>query len=250
MRVLEGKLVDSSIKVGIVAARFNEFIVSKLVAGAKDGLVRHNVSEENIDLAWVPGAFEIPLIASKMAKSGKYDAVICLGAVIRGATSHYDYVCREVSKGIANVSLASDIPVMFGVLTTDTIEQAIERAGTKAGNKGFECAECYRDIIKESFEDYGVDTCVTVSMKGSAIGDMSDKDRDNLADRMLKMLDAKTVTSGKVQDSYMVYAYTKDVKDSISLGKKKINVNITMNYDEIRNMTDITLSTPVYSGDF
>lgn len=117
-------------------------------------------------------------------------------------------------------------------------------------NKGFECAECYRDIIKESFEDYGVDTCVTVSMKGSAIGDMSDKDRDNLADRMLKMLDAKTVTSGKVQDSYMVYAYTKDVKDSISLGKKKINVNITMNYDEIRNMTDITLSTPVYSGDF
>ena len=140
MRVLEGKLVDSGIKVGIVAARFNEFIVSKLVAGAKDGLVRHDVSEENIDLAWVPGAFEIPLIASKMAKSGKYDAVICLGAVIRGATSHYDYVCSEVSKGIANVSLASDIPVMFGVLTTDTIEQAIERAGTKAGNKGFECA--------------------------------------------------------------------------------------------------------------
>ena len=117
MRVLEGKLVDSGIKVGIVAARFNEFIVSKLVAGAKDGLVRHDVSEENIDLAWVPGAFEIPLIASKMAKSGKYDAVICLGAVIRGATSHYDYVCSEVSKGIANVSLASDIPVMFGVLT-------------------------------------------------------------------------------------------------------------------------------------
>ena len=166
MRVLEGKLVDSGIKVGIVAARFNEFIVSKLVAGAKDGLVRHDVSEKNIDLAWVPGAFEIPLIASKMAKSGKYDAVICLGAVIRGATSHYDYVCSEVStvklpaenmidyanritvtvldkenKGIANVSLASDIPVMFGVLTTDTIEQAIERAGTKAGNKGFECAE-------------------------------------------------------------------------------------------------------------
>ena len=131
MRVLEGKLVDSGIKVGIVAARFNEFIVSKLVAGAKDGLVRHDVSEENIDLAWVPGAFEIPLIASKMAKSGKYDAVICLGAVM----------CSEVSKGIANVSLASDIPVMFGVLTTDTIEQAIERAGTKAGNKGFECAE-------------------------------------------------------------------------------------------------------------
>ena len=130
MRTLEGK----------VAARFNEFIVSKLVAGARDGLLRHDVKDEDIDLAWVPGAFEIPLIASKMAKSGKYDAVICLGAVIRGATSHYDYVCSEVSKGIANVSLSSDIPVMFGVLTTDNIEQAIERAGTKAGNKGYDCA--------------------------------------------------------------------------------------------------------------
>ena len=140
MRVLEGKLVDNGTRVGIVAARFNEFIVSKLIGGAHDGLVRHGVSEENIDLAWVPGAFEIPLIASKMAKSGKYDAVICLGAVIRGATSHYDYVCAEVSKGIASVSLNSDIPVMFGVLTTDTIEQAIERAGTKAGNKGFDVA--------------------------------------------------------------------------------------------------------------
>ena len=133
MRTLEGKVV-------IVAARFNEFIVSKLVAGARDGLLRHDVKDEDIDLAWVPGAFEIPLIASKMAKSGKYDAVICLGAVIRGATSHYDYVCSEVSKGIASVSLTSDIPVMFGVLTTDNIEQAIERAGTKAGNKGYDCA--------------------------------------------------------------------------------------------------------------
>ena len=142
MRTLEGKLVsENGIKVGIVAARFNEFITSKLVGGALDGLKRENVKDEDIDVAWVPGAFEIPLIASKMAKSGKYDAVICLGAVIRGATSHYDYVCSEVSKGIANVSLASDIPVMFGVLTTDTIEQALERAGTKAGNKGFECAE-------------------------------------------------------------------------------------------------------------
>lgn len=140
MRTLEGKVVAREIKVGIVAARFNEFIVSKLVAGARDGLVRHDVKEEDVDLAWVPGAFEIPLIASKMAKSGKYDAVICLGAVIRGATSHYDYVCGEVSKGIANVSLTSDIPVMFGVLTTDNIEQAIERAGTKAGNKGYDCA--------------------------------------------------------------------------------------------------------------
>lgn len=141
MRVLEGKLVNKDIKIGIVAARFNEFIVSKLIGGAKDGLVRHDVSEDNIDLAWVPGAFEIPLAASKMAQTGKYDAIICLGAVIRGATSHYDYVCSEVSKGVANVSLNSGVPVMFGVLTTDTIEQAIERAGTKAGNKGFECAE-------------------------------------------------------------------------------------------------------------
>lgn len=141
MRVLEGKLVSEKTRVGIVAARFNEFITSKLVAGARDGLVRHNVSEEDIDLAWVPGAFEIPLIASKMAKSGKYDAIICVGAVIRGATSHYDYVCSEVSKGVANVALNTDIPVMFGVLTTDTIEQAVERTGTKAGNKGFECAE-------------------------------------------------------------------------------------------------------------
>ena len=140
MNILEGKVVAREIKVGIVAARFNEFIVSKLVAGARDGLLRHDVKDEDIDLAWVPGAFEIPLIASKMAKSGKYDAVICLGAVIRGATSHYDYVCSEVSKGIASVSLTSDIPVMFGVLTTDNIEQAIERAGTKAGNKGYDCA--------------------------------------------------------------------------------------------------------------
>ena len=140
MRTLEGKVVAREIKVGIVAARFNEFIVSKLVAGARDGLLRHDVKDEDIDHAWVPGAFEIPLIASKMAKSGKYDAVICLGAVIRGATSHYDYVCSEVSKGIASVSLTSDIPVMFGVLTTDNIEQAIERAGTKAGNKGYDCA--------------------------------------------------------------------------------------------------------------
>ena len=140
MRVYEGNLVSEKIRVGMVAARFNEFIVSKLIEGAVDGLRRHGVEDDCIDLAWVPGAFEIPLIASQMAKSGKYDAVICLGAVIRGSTSHYDYVCSEVSKGIAQVSLKSDIPVMFGVLTTDTIEQAIERAGTKAGNKGFDCA--------------------------------------------------------------------------------------------------------------
>lgn len=140
MKVLEGNVVAEGARIGIVAARFNEFIVSKLVAGARDGLVRHNVSDEDITLAWVPGAFEIPLMAKKMAQSGKYDAVICLGAVIRGATSHYDYVCAEVSKGIASVSLESGVPVMFGVVTTDTIEQAIERAGTKAGNKGYDCA--------------------------------------------------------------------------------------------------------------
>ena len=140
MKVLEGNLVAEGLKIGIVAARFNEFIVSKLIGGAEDALKRHGVREDDIELAWVPGAFEIPLIAQKMAHSKKYDAVICLGAVIKGASSHYDYVCAEVSKGIATVSLNSNIPVMFGVLTTDSIEQAIERAGTKAGNKGFDVA--------------------------------------------------------------------------------------------------------------
>ncbi len=140
MKTFEGKLVCKDIRVGIVVTRFNEFITSKLLDGAIDGLKRHDVIEDSIDIAWVPGAFEIPLIASKMAKSKKYDAVICLGAVIRGSTTHYDYVCSEVSKGIAHISLNSDVPVMFGVLTTENIEQAIERAGTKAGNKGFECA--------------------------------------------------------------------------------------------------------------
>lgn len=140
MKIYEGKLSAEGIKVGIVVARFNEFITSKLLSGALDCLKRENVSEDDIEVAWVPGAFEIPLIASKMASSGRYDAVICLGAVIRGNTSHYDYVCSEVSKGIAQVGLAAGIPVMFGVLTTDNIEQAIERAGSKAGNKGSECA--------------------------------------------------------------------------------------------------------------
>jgi len=141
MKTFEGNLIAKSMKVGIVAARFNEFIVSKLISGCEDVLLRHGVQAEEISLAWVPGAFEIPLIAAKMAGSGKYDAVIALGAVIRGSTSHYDYVCAEVSKGIAAVSLESGVPVMFGVLTTDTIEQAIERAGTKAGNKGADCAQ-------------------------------------------------------------------------------------------------------------
>lgn len=140
MKTYEGNLVSSGIKIGIVVARFNEFITSKLLSGALDGLHRHDVKDEDVEVAWVPGAFEIPLIASKMAQSGKYDAVICLGAVIRGSTSHYDYVCNEVSKGIANVSLSTGVPVMFGVVTTENIEQAIERAGTKAGNKGYDCA--------------------------------------------------------------------------------------------------------------
>ena len=140
MNKFEGKLVSNGVKIGIVAARFNEFITGKLLSGAIDGLIRHNVKEEDVDVAWVPGAFEIPLIASKMAKSGRYDAVICLGAVIRGSTTHYDYVCNEVSKGVAHISLDTGIPVIFGVLTTENIEQAIERAGTKAGNKGYDCA--------------------------------------------------------------------------------------------------------------
>ncbi|GMQ64070.1 6,7-dimethyl-8-ribityllumazine synthase [Vallitalea maricola] len=138
MITYEGKLIGEGLKFGIVVGRFNEFISSKLLEGAIDALKRHGVSLEDISIAWAPGAFEIPLISKKMAKTNKYDGVICLGAVIRGATAHFDYVASEVSKGIANVSLDTEIPVIFGVLTTDTIEQAIERAGTKAGNKGFE----------------------------------------------------------------------------------------------------------------
>ncbi|EOS23567.1 6,7-dimethyl-8-ribityllumazine synthase [Lachnospiraceae bacterium 3-1] len=140
MRVLEGNVVANGTKVGIVASRFNEFIVSKLVGGAQDALIRHGVNDDDITLAWVPGAFEIPLTAQKMAETGNYDAVICLGAVIKGATTHYDYVCTEVSKGVAAVGLKTQIPVIFGVVTTDNIEQAIERAGTKAGNKGYDAA--------------------------------------------------------------------------------------------------------------
>lgn len=141
MNIIEGKLAGAAgMKIAIVAARFNEFIVSRLIEGARDALVRHDVREEDISLAWVPGAFEIPVAARRLAESKRYDAVIALGAVIRGSTSHYDYVCAEVSKGIAHVSLSTGVPVMFGVLTTDTIQQAIERAGTKAGNKGHDCA--------------------------------------------------------------------------------------------------------------
>ena len=140
MTKFEGKFAVKEVKIAIVVARLNDFITSKLLEGALDALRRHEVTEDAIDIAWVPGAFEIPLIAAKLAKTNQYDAVICLGAVIRGGTTHYDYVCSEVSKGIAHVSLTYDLPVMFGVLTTENIEQAIERAGSKAGNKGFDAA--------------------------------------------------------------------------------------------------------------
>ena len=147
MKVIEGVYSGEGLKIGIIASRFNEFITSKLVRGAEDCLKRHGVADDDMSVAWVPGAFEIPVIAKRMASSGKYDAVICVGAVIRGATSHYDYVCSEVSKGIAAVSLETGIPVLFGILTTDTIEQAIERAGTKAGNKGTDCAMSALEMV-------------------------------------------------------------------------------------------------------
>lgn len=138
--IIEGSLISQGLKYGIVAGRFNEFIVSKLVSGALDCLKRHGVEDEEVDVAWVPGAFELPLIAQKMAESGKYDAVITLGAVIRGATPHFDFVCSEAAKGVAQVGMKTGVPTVFGVITTDSIEQAIERAGTKAGNKGWEAA--------------------------------------------------------------------------------------------------------------
>ena len=140
VKVLEGNVVSDGIRVGIIVSRFNEFITSKLLDGALDGLRRHGVADDDVTVAWVPGAFEIPLTAQKMAESGKFDAVIALGAVIRGAPSHYDLVCNEVAKGVAQTSLKSGVPVMFGVITTENIEQAIDRAGAKVGNKGFECA--------------------------------------------------------------------------------------------------------------
>ena len=138
MNLLEGKLLAEGQRIGIVAARFNEFITSKLIGGALDAFKRHGGNEADVDLAWVPGAFEIPLVAKRMASTGKYDAVVCLGAVIRGATPHFDMVANEATKGIANVGLQTGVPVIFGVLTTDSIEQAVERAGTKAGNKGYD----------------------------------------------------------------------------------------------------------------
>ncbi|MFF3102381.1 6,7-dimethyl-8-ribityllumazine synthase [Viridibacillus arvi] len=139
-KVFEAQLIGTDLKIGIVVGRFNEFITSKLLGGAMDGLVRHGVSEDNIDVAWVPGAFEVPFIAKQMVEKGDYDAVIGLGTVIRGSTSHYDYVCNEAAKGIANVSLNTNVPVIFGIVTTENIEQAIERSGTKSGNKGYDSA--------------------------------------------------------------------------------------------------------------
>jgi 6,7-dimethyl-8-ribityllumazine synthase len=139
-RLFEGHLVGTGLRIGIVVGRFNEFITSRLLAGAEDALNRHGVNKENVDIAWVPGAFEIPMLAQKMAKSNKYDAVITLGTVIRGSTPHFDYVCNETAKGVASTALNTGVPIIFGVLTTDSIEQAIERAGTKAGNKGWEAA--------------------------------------------------------------------------------------------------------------
>lgn len=154
MRIYEGRLTSSNKKYGIVVGRFNEFIGGKLLGGALDALKRHGVNEDEIEIAWVPGAFEIPLAAKRMALSGKYSAVICLGAVIKGSTPHFDFVSSEVSKGIANVSLETGLPVIFGVLTTDTIEQAIERAGTKAGNKGYDAA-CTAIEMVNLFDDMG-----------------------------------------------------------------------------------------------
>lgn len=139
-QIFEAQLIGTELKIGVVVGRFNEFITSKLLDGALDGLKRHGVTEENIDIAWVPGAFEMPLIAKKMAETNKYDAIIGLGTVIRGSTTHYDYVCNEAAKGIANVGLSTGVPIIFGIVTTETIEQAIERAGTKAGNKGYDSA--------------------------------------------------------------------------------------------------------------
>lgn len=147
MKTLEGKLTAKNMKIAIVVARFNEFITSKLLSGCIDCLIRHEAADEDLTVAWVPGAFEIPMAAKKLAESGKYDAVICLGAVIRGATPHFDYVCAETSKGIAQVSMQTGVPVAFGVLTTENIQQAVERAGTKAGNKGVDCAMTAMEMV-------------------------------------------------------------------------------------------------------
>lgn len=150
MKLIQGNLIATDMKVGIVASRFNDFIVSKLIDGAEDALLRHGVDGENISLIRVPGAFEIPAAAKLLVQNGGFDAILCLGAVIRGATTHYDYVCSEVSKGIAHLSMGTDTPVLFGVVTTENIEQAIERAGTKAGNKGYDTALAAIEMVNLS----------------------------------------------------------------------------------------------------
>ncbi|WP_313528257.1 6,7-dimethyl-8-ribityllumazine synthase [Anaerotignum sp.] len=155
MKLIQGNLIATDMKVGIVASRFNDFIVGKLIEGAEDALLRHGVNADHISLVRVPGAFEIPAAAKLMVQSGAYDAVVCLGAVIRGATTHYDYVCSEVSKGIAHLSMETDVPVLFGVVTTENIEQAIERAGTKAGNKGYDVALAAIEMVNLSAEIKG-----------------------------------------------------------------------------------------------
>ena len=175
MNIISGIYNDNSIRVGIVASRFNEIIVSKLIDGAVDGLSRHGVDLDTVDLAWVPGAFEVPLTAQKMAQSGRYDAVICLGAVIRGETDHYEHVASEVTKGIAQVALRADIPILYGILTTDTVEQALNRAGLKAGNKGFECA---MDAIEL--------TNLFKKLKKLSV-DISEKNYDNIEVKFLSM---------------------------------------------------------------
>ena len=227
MRVFEGNFSAKDVKIGIVAARFNEFITSKLLSGALDALKRHEIADENIDVAWVPGAFEIPLIAKKMAASKKYDAVICLGAVIRGSTTHYDYVCSEVSKGIAHISLDSEIPVMFGVLTTENIEQAIERAGTKAGNKGHENANGTKEVQEENAEQSKSVTQIYDEIKAlNVLPEMLDMDAEYIsnyydidAEKLSDYVFATSLASIKV-DTVIIAS----VKDSADLEDIRLKI--------------------------
>lgn len=175
MKIYEGKLIGQGIKIAIVVARFNEFITSKLLSGALDVLKRHEVSDDDITVAWVPGSFEIPIVAKKFASSGNYDAVICLGAVIRGATTHYDYVCNEVSKGIAQVGLQTGVPTIFGIVTTENIQQAIERAGTKAGNKGSDAATSAIEMVN-LLKNFPTSTSFNENISGGAALSLSDND--------------------------------------------------------------------------
>lgn len=178
VKIYEGKLIGQGIKIAIVVARFNEFITSKLLSGALDVLKRHEVSDDDITVAWVPGSFEIPIVAKKFASSGNYDAVICLGAVIRGATTHYDYVCNEVSKGIAQVGLQTGVPTIFGIVTTENIQQAIERAGTKAGNKGSDAATSAIEMVN-LLKNFPISTSFNENISGGAALSLSDHESQN-----------------------------------------------------------------------